>query len=730
MSAFGKRPQAFVLHGFQPPPPPSGDFVASAVSKVVSAIDAIFGSKASDLSYQELHCATYNMVIQRQGEILYNSVCQAFKAQARAVAAQLDGCPDAQLLLVYTESWRSYSFALHIICSFLMYMDHNYCSVLKKQSLHRVGINAFLERACEPSLRSRVTTALLAHVSTFRSGAICDLEQLRAAVIVLLQMVRDGAVDEYECVFETPYLHSSALHYASHAAHLLHACSGVEYARAVEAAIDRESALCCANLAPSTFGRVLKVMQGAMIDQQAVQMLQAPNSGLDACLHADRVDALADLYKCVSRADSGMAALIQMFKRHVEDACKGLVAAETMASPLAFVQQALALSQRFKTIIDTCFGCRRALHDAFVAAMTAVCNSKPGVPEALSLYLDKCVRSPSRSDGSSKDVVERVMQLFRYVGDKDVFQSYYVAHMAQRMLASKGYNEEYERTIIEALKQHCGFGYTHKMERMFKDAEDSLILSQDWNDAIKNPSLPMQPPANLLVLTAGVWPHISESTLKLPPALQAACDHFSSWYTGKFGKQRNLVWRCHVATADVKCSYGSRSYTVTMPTPCMAVMVVFDEHSGPLSLQQLADHTGMSGAALLPFLDALSSPQHPLLTSNSGSWRVNDDFSSKHLKFSLQTSTVVGNIEDEGVNGAKAKVAVSRDQLLDAAIVRIVKSRKIISHAALLQEVGIQLAAFFEPRPSDMKKVQFPARRVVAARCFGCCLLTLLPPAN
>ena len=150
MSAFGKRPQAFVLHGFQPPPPPSGDFVASAVSKIVTAIEAIFGSKASDLSYQELHCATYNMVIQRQGEILYNSVCQAFKAQARSVAARLDSCPDAQLLLIYIESWRSYSFALHIICSFLMYMDHNYCSVLKKPSLHRVGINAFLERACEP----------------------------------------------------------------------------------------------------------------------------------------------------------------------------------------------------------------------------------------------------------------------------------------------------------------------------------------------------------------------------------------------------------------------------------------------------------------------------------------------------------------------------------------------------------------------------------------------------
>ena len=705
MSAFGRRPQSFVLHGFQPPPPPSGDFVASAISKIVLAIEAIFGSKASDLSFQELHCATYNMVIQRQGESLYNAVCQSFKEHSRSVASQLAMCSDPQLLSMYIESWRSYSIALHVICSFLMYMDHNYCSVLKKPSLHRVGINSFLELASEPALRQRVTGVLLAHVSTFRSGAICDLEQLRAAVLVLLQMVRDGAVNQYECVFESPYLHSSSLYYASEAARLLQACSGVEYARAVEAVIERERTLCSSNLAPATFPNVLKVIQSTMVDQQASQILQAPNSGLDACLNADRVDALSDLYKCVSRADTGLTSLVQMFKRHVEEACKGLVASETMSSPVVFVQQALALSQRFKGIIDTCFGSRRALHDAFVAAMTAVCNSKPGVPEALSLYLDRCVRNPSSVDGTSTDVVERVMQLFRYVSDKDVFQSYYISHMAQRILASKGYNEEYERAIIESLKKHCGFGYTHKMERMCKDAEDSLILAQDWTDSIQNATLPLQAPTNLLVLTAGVWPQMCESSLKLPPQLQSACEMFSSWYTSKFGKQRNLLWRCHLASADLKCTYGSRAYTVTMPIPCMTIMLQFDQHSGPLSLKQLVDSTGMNDAALLPLLDTLTSSLHPLLTAKSGTWFVNEDFSSKHLRFSLQTTVAPGIFEDEALKGTKAKVAVCRDQLLDAAIVRIVKSRKIIAHSALLHEVVAQLSAFFEPRPSDIKKV-------------------------
>jgi hypothetical protein len=243
------------------------------------------------------------------------------------------------------------------------------------------------------------------------------------------------------------------------------------------------------------------------------------------------------------------------------------------------------------------------------------------------------------------------------------------------------------------------------MERMFKDAEDSLILAQDWTDSIQNASLPLQAPTNLLVLTAGVWPQMHESSLKLPPQMLSACENFSSWYTSKFGKQRNLLWRCHLASADLKCTYGSRAYTITMPIPCMVIMLQFDQHSGPLSLKQLVDITGINDAALLPFLDTLTSSHHPLLLAKSGAWLVNEDFSSKHLRFSLQSTTITGIFDHEMLNCTKAKVVVCRDQLLDAAIVRIVKSRKIIAHSALLHEVGSQLSAFFEPRPSDIKKV-------------------------
>jgi len=225
---------------------------------------------------------------------------------------------------------------------------------------------------------------------------------------------------------------------------------------------------------------------------------------------------------------------------------------------------------------------------------------------------------------------------------------------------------------------------------------------------------------------------MAESTLKLPPTLQAACDNFAAWYTSKFGKQRNLQWRCHVATADVTCTYGSRAYIITMPLPCMAIMLQFAEHSGPLSLKQLVDSTGMNDTALLPFLETLTAPRHPLLlgTADAGSWWVNEGFSSKHVRFSLHTMSVVGSGDDDALKGTKAKVVVCRDQLVDAAIVRIIKSRKIIAHSTLLHEVSAQLSAFFEPRPSDIKKV-FPQHCIsIFERHGGFLSLTLLLTAN
>jgi len=54
------------------------------------------------------------------------------------------------------------------------------------------------------------------------------------------------------------------------------------------------------------------------------------------------------------------------------------------------------------------------------------------------------------------------MILFKYLEDKDVFQSFYTTKLSKRL--------ESELSMISKLQEACGFEYTNKIQRMFTGA--------------------------------------------------------------------------------------------------------------------------------------------------------------------------------------------------------------------------------------------------------------------
>ena len=59
------------------------------------------------------------------------------------------------------------------------------------------------------------------------------------------------------------------------------------------------------------------------------------------------------------------------------------------------------------------------------------------------------------------------MILFKYIDDKDVFQSYYTTKLSKRLIHSVSASDEAEASMISKLKEACGFEYTNKLQRMF-----------------------------------------------------------------------------------------------------------------------------------------------------------------------------------------------------------------------------------------------------------------------
>jgi cullin 1 len=62
------------------------------------------------------------------------------------------------------------------------------------------------------------------------------------------------------------------------------------------------------------------------------------------------------------------------------------------------------------------------------------------------------------------------MILFKYLEDKDVFQTFYTTKLSKRLIHGVSASDEAEASMISKLKEACGFEYTNKLQRMFTGA--------------------------------------------------------------------------------------------------------------------------------------------------------------------------------------------------------------------------------------------------------------------
>jgi cullin 1 len=59
------------------------------------------------------------------------------------------------------------------------------------------------------------------------------------------------------------------------------------------------------------------------------------------------------------------------------------------------------------------------------------------------------------------------MVIFKYLEEKDVFQTFYSTKLSKRLIHSVSASDEAEASMISKLKEACGFEYTNKLQRMF-----------------------------------------------------------------------------------------------------------------------------------------------------------------------------------------------------------------------------------------------------------------------
>lgn len=77
------------------------------------------------------------------------------------------------------------------------------------------------------------------------------------------------------------------------------------------------------------------------------------------------------------------------------------------------------------------------------------------------------------SEQEIETILDKTMVLFRYLQEKDVFERYYKAHLAKRLLLNKSVSDDSEKNMISKLK----VGHRHgACARLFPPSNVRIIL--------------------------------------------------------------------------------------------------------------------------------------------------------------------------------------------------------------------------------------------------------------
>ena len=93
--------------------------------------------------------------------------------------------------------------------------------------------------------------------------------------------------------------------------------------------------------------------------------------------------------------------------------------------------------------------------------------------------------------------LEKVVRLFGYLSDKDIFVEFYRKQLAKRLLLARSVGASAERSMIAKLKLRCGAQFTSKLEGMVTDMNLSSDMQSAFSDYLQNKSEKRQYPVTV-----------------------------------------------------------------------------------------------------------------------------------------------------------------------------------------------------------------------------------------
>ncbi|XP_032959063.1 cullin-4B isoform X1 [Rhinolophus ferrumequinum] len=714
-----------VIKNFKDKPKLPENYTDETWQKLKEAVEAIQNSTSIKYNLEELYQAVENLCSYKISANLYKQLRQICEDHIKAQIHQFreDSLDSVLFLKKIDRCWQNHCRQMIMIRSIFLFLDRTY--VLQNSMLPSIwdmGLELFRAHIIsDQKVQNKTIDGILLLIERERNGEAIDRSLLRS----LLSMLSDLQI--YQDSFEQRFLEETNRLYAAEGQKLMQEREVPEYLHHVNKRLEEETDRLITYLDQTTQKSLIATVEKQLLGEHLTAILQ---KGLNNLLDENRIQDLSLLYQLFSRVRGGVQVLLQQWIEYIK--AFGSTIVINPEKDKTMVQELLDFKDKVDHIIDVCFLKNEKFINAMKEAFETFINKRPNKPaELIAKYVDSKLRAGNKeaTDEELEKMLDKIMIIFRFIYGKDVFEAFYKKDLAKRLLVGKSASVDAEKSMLSKLKHECGAAFTSKLEGMFKDMELSKDIMIQFKQVkvtpckqaveqvknrrlglaggyMQNQNVPGNIELTVNILTMGYWPTYVPMEVHLPPEMVKLQEIFKTFYLGKHSG-RKLQWQSTLGHCVLKAEFKEGKKELQVSLFQTLVLLMFNEGE-EFSLEEIKQATGIEDGELRRTLQSLACGKARVLAKNpkgkdiedGDKFICNDDFKHKLFRIKINQIQMKETVEEQA--STTERVFQDRQYQIDAAIVRIMKMRKTLSHNLLVSEVYNQLK--FPVKPADLKK--------------------------
>lgn len=638
--------------------------------------------------------------------------------------ALMNGCSGEELLKKLAELWEKLTILVFWMQRVFQYLDRFFTKNNNEYpDLFSAALKAFQD-AVYDRVKDKCIAAMIDTINRERNGNDIDQDVVRLVVEMLCTVgdaqskilkQKDGgdrlfwqsaSKGCYKVDFESKLLSTTAEYYRAKVTGWLAELSCPQFLEEADRRLQDEEKRLNQYLDRSSEQELRVVVQRELILNTAQKLVEM-ESGCQAMFVNRKHDELTLMYRLFRREAKMLPHMTNLMEPYIEQRCSKIVEDQQLIDePPAYVQQVLELKTELDSMVASCFDNDSGFQKARNKGLENILNKDTRCAKYLALFCDLQLKKglKGRNEEEMSLLVGQVVSLFAHLKDKDIFLDFYKRSLSKRLLNKLSVSNDAEDMFITKLKVECGQQAIQKLASMFTDMALSDQLQEEYNK-LSHGGSPGGVVHEVRILQTNAWPEKADEASVVPCEEMLGCiQAFESFYHSKHSG-RKLRWVYNMGGVDLSAHGFQRKHILVVSAYQCLTLMLFNKQK-EVSFREICEATKLPKEECKRQVLSMTVSKHRLLLRDGTSkdiedetkLEINDQFQNEKIK------VVVGLIkkEEKAVETQVAEAPVERKHVIDAAIVRIMKSRKKLDHNSLLEEVFRQ-CTLFKPQPSQIK---------------------------